>query len=212
MWPQGIKQPGRVIDDYVSFVDYAPTFLEVAGVEAEAAGMQPITGRSLVPIFQSNRSGQVVAARDHVLIGKERHDVGRPDDAGYPVRGIVKDGWMYLENFAPDRWPAGNPETGYLNVDGSPTKTQVLELRRSRTDVRFWRQSFGKRPGEELFRITDDPECLNNLAEHPDHAPLIERTAGPTRRRTHRAAGSPNAGSGGDLRRVPGRYGQCPFL
>ena len=32
MWKSGIKDPGRVVDDYVSFVDLAPTFLDVAGV------------------------------------------------------------------------------------------------------------------------------------------------------------------------------------
>ena len=30
--------------------------------------------------------------RDHVLIGKERNDIGRPGDAGYPTRGIVTAG------------------------------------------------------------------------------------------------------------------------
>ncbi len=170
MWPQGIAHPGRTVDDYVSFIDYAPTFLEVAGVDAAADGMQPITGRSLTPIFRSDKSGQVIPERDHVLIGKERHDVGRPDDAGYPVRGIIRDGWLYLENFTPDRWPCCNPETGYLNVDGSPTKTQILQLRRSGTDARYWQQSFGKRPSEEFFHIADDPECMQNLAGQPDHA------------------------------------------
>ena len=37
-----------------------------------------------------------------LLIGKERHDVGRPKDYGYPIRGIVKDGWMYLRNYRPE--------------------------------------------------------------------------------------------------------------
>ena len=65
-------------------------------------------------------------ARDHVLIGQERHDIGRPHDWGYPIRGIVKNDLLYLHNFEPTRWPACNPETGYLNCDGSPTKTHIL--------------------------------------------------------------------------------------
>ena len=32
MWKNGIKQPCRVIDDFVSFIDFAPTFLELAGI------------------------------------------------------------------------------------------------------------------------------------------------------------------------------------
>ena len=32
MWPKGITSPGRTIDDYVSFIDFAPTFVEAAGL------------------------------------------------------------------------------------------------------------------------------------------------------------------------------------
>ena len=56
MWKQGIRNPGRKVDDFVSFIDFAPTFLELAGVEPEKAGMQPITGRSLTEIFQSTKA------------------------------------------------------------------------------------------------------------------------------------------------------------
>ena len=168
MWKKGIRSPGRKVDDYVCFIDFAPTFLDVAGLTAEQVGMQPITGRSLTEIFTSGKSGQCVRQRDHVLFGKERHDVGRPNDAGYPVRGIVKDGYLYLHNFEPDRWPGGNPETGYLNCDGSPTKTECLQARRSAETKRFWTFSFGKRPVEELYEIREDPECITNLADRDD--------------------------------------------
>jgi N-sulfoglucosamine sulfohydrolase len=33
MWSRGITAPGRVVSDYVSFIDFAPTFIEVAGVK-----------------------------------------------------------------------------------------------------------------------------------------------------------------------------------
>jgi arylsulfatase A-like enzyme len=168
-WPAGIAAPGRVIDDHVSFIDLAPTFLEVAGVEPAESGMQPIQGRSLLELFRSTESGRVVDARDHVLIGKERHDVGRPGDGGYPIRGIVTEDWLYLRNFEPERWPGGNPETGYLNCDGGPTKTAVLRSRQGPATRRFWELSFGRRPAEELYDLADDPDCLRNLADDPAH-------------------------------------------
>ena len=164
MWAKGIRNPGRTVDDFVSFIDFAPTFIELAGLSWADTGMAATMGRSLVSIFNSTRSGQVDPARDHVLIGKERHDVGRPHDAGYPIRGIVTHEFLYLSNFEPDRWPAGNPETGYLNCDGSPTKTEILNLRRNGKNETFWRLSFGKRPAEELYRIAQNPDCRNNLA------------------------------------------------
>ena len=165
MWKNGIKNPGRVVDDYVSFIDFTPTYLELAGINEKESGMQPIEGKSLTDIFYSKKSGKINPERDYVLIGKERHDVGRPNDTGYPIRGIVKDDYLYIINFETSRWPAGNPETGYLNCDGSPTKTQILQIKRNLKTQKYWNWSFGKRPEEELYNVKNDPECMNNLAE-----------------------------------------------
>jgi len=172
MWPKGIAAPGRVIDDFVNFIDFAPTFLEVARVAPSSTDMASMTGRSLTEFFQTEKSGQVFADRDHALIGKERHDIGRPHDWGYPIRGIVKDGLLYLKNYETDRWPVGDPITGYLNTDGSPTKTWLLEDRRSAAngESTYWDLNFGKRPAEELYAINDDPACMKNLADDPAYA------------------------------------------
>ncbi|MBI5834299.1 MAG: sulfatase [Armatimonadetes bacterium] len=166
-WPQGIAGRGRVVDDYVSFVDFAPTFLELAGLTAEQAGMAPTTGRSLSDVFRTAGTGRISAERDHVLLGRERTDVGRPGDVGYPIRGIVRDDALYLRNFEPTRWPGGNPETGYLDCDGSPTKTEVLRSRLNPATKHYWDACFGKRPAEELFDVKADPDCLRNLIAEP---------------------------------------------
>ncbi len=174
MWRDGVGSPGRVVEDYVSFIDLAPTFLELAGLTEEEAGVEPITGRSLVELLQSPKEGVVDPSRDHVLIGKERHDVGRPGDVGYPIRGIFQGGWLYLHNYEPDRWPAGNPETGYMNCDGGPTKTEVLRTRKDPERRHYWELSFGRRPSEELYHVAEDPDCLHNLAE--DDAQIARKT------------------------------------
>ncbi|MCX7046985.1 MAG: sulfatase, partial [Candidatus Sumerlaeota bacterium] len=168
MWKQGIRKPGRTVDDYVSFIDYAPTFIEVAGLQWAQTGMAPPAGRSLGEIFLSEKEGRVIPARDHVLVGRERNDIGRPRDEGYPVRGIVKDDTLYLHNFEPSRWPCVNPETGYLDSDGGPTKSEVLKARADPKQKRFWDACFGKRPQEELYDLKKDPDCINNLADHAD--------------------------------------------
>ena len=168
MWDKGINRPGRVIDDYVSFIDFAATFADVAGINYEQYGMYPIEGKTLRKIFNAGRSGRVDKKRDKVILGRERNDVGRPNDAGYPVRGIVKDGFLYVKNFEEDRWPAGNPETGYTDTDGSPTKSYILNLRRTGQDLYYWKLNFGKRPGEELYDLVNDPWCIENLAGRED--------------------------------------------
>ncbi|TKG97312.1 heparan N-sulfatase [Puteibacter caeruleilacunae] len=164
MWKNGIKNPGRKINEFVSFIDFAPTFLEVAQVDQNSTNMHPIQGRSLTDIF--NQESQY--ERDHVLIGKERHDVGRPHDQGYPIRGIRKGDYLFILNFETDRWPSGNPETGYLNCDGGATKTQILSDRREEGQTEFWNQCFGKRPSRELYNVKLDPDCVNNLINQDD--------------------------------------------
>ncbi len=168
MWPGGITKPGRVVDDAVSFIDLAPTFIEVAGLKWAQTGMAESPGRSLTDIFRSEKSGLVNPARDHVLIGKERTDIGRPNDVGYPIRGIVKNDWLYLKNFEPTRWPAGNPETGYLDCDAGATKSFILDAHRANPADPSWALCFGIRPSEELYDLAKDPDCLRNLAKTDD--------------------------------------------
>ncbi|MGH9438656.1 MAG: sulfatase-like hydrolase/transferase, partial [Terriglobia bacterium] len=45
-WPRGIANPGRQVDAFVSTTDFAPTFLEAAGVPSSDYRM---SGKSLVP-------------------------------------------------------------------------------------------------------------------------------------------------------------------
>ena len=177
-WPAGIKAPGRVIEDYVSLIDLAPSLLEVAELSADKAGMAPTTGRSLVGLFQSEKSGRIEPSRDHVLLGRERNDIGRPGDVGYPIRSIVKDGLLFSVNFEPGRWPACNPETGYLDTDGSPTKTWLLESHRRNAEDPHWALAFGKRGAEELYDLAADPDCVHNLAGAADRQPVKTALAG----------------------------------
>ncbi len=175
MWKGGIKNPGRTVEGYVSFTDFAPTFLDAAGITPEAGGMEPVEGQSLLNLLQDP---QASSHRNFMVIGKERHDLGRPNDWGYPIRGIVRDNMLYLRNFEPDRWPAGNPETGYMNTDGSPTKTFILNERRREGSSYYWDLNFGKSPEEELYNIQEDPACVENLAgrtEYQEMKTLLEK-------------------------------------
>lgn len=99
--------------------------------------------------------------------------MGRPQDQGYPIRGIVKGYYLYIQNFEPSRWPAGDPITGYLNRDGSPTKTVCLNSKIDPEAFDYWKWSFDKRPMNELYNIKKDPICMENLAEHPEYDQLL---------------------------------------
>lgn len=172
MWKNHILNPGRKINDYVSFIDLAPTFLDIAGISQSATSMQPIQGRSLLPVIKSKGGSTIDARRDHVLLGREREDVGRPHDEGYPERAIVKGHFFFAVNYEPDRWPSGDPETGYMDTDGSPTKTEILAANRKGQYVDLWKLCFGKKPSEELYDTGKDPYCIKNLAANPAYAKI----------------------------------------
>lgn len=170
-WGRGIQNPGRVIEEFVSFADFAPTILSLAQVPPNQIKMQPMEGKNLNDYFKDSFAPSSATHRPFVILGKERHDVGRDNDGGYPVRGIVTKEYAYMINFKPQRWPAGNPETGYLNTDGSPTKSEILRQYRHK-DTLLWHLAFGKRPAEELYFLKDDPYCLNNLAQNTAYAEI----------------------------------------
>lgn len=172
MWKNGLQRPGRKVNDYISVIDIAPTLLEVAGVSQQKSGMKAITGRSFMDILKNKKSEM---DRDFVMIGKERHDVGRPDDQGYPIRGLIRGDYLYLKNYETERWPAGNPETGYMNVDGGATKTEILKARRNPKTAHYWQMSFGKRGAEELYNIKKDPNCMVDLAEKEEYRSLMRK-------------------------------------
>jgi arylsulfatase A-like enzyme len=152
-WGKQIK-PGRVVEDFINVRDFAPTWLELAGLKPH----EQMTGKSLVNILKSEQSG-FVEGRDVMLAGKERHDIGRVHDLGYPVRALRTKEFLYVHNFHPERWPAGDPETDFGNCDGSPTKDLVKFLGSYYYDL-----SFGKRLPDELYDLAQDPDCVNNLA------------------------------------------------
>lgn len=162
-WGDG-SHGGRRVSDIINFVDIMPTFLEVAGVEIPDS----VSGNSFYDILVSDKSGLIDSSRNITYFGREKHDIGRRDDLGYPVRCVRTEKYLYSYNFAPDRWPAGNPETGYTNVDSSPTKDTIIKLHEEGDDS-YYLLSFGFRPQEELFDITQDEECLNNLAYLPEY-------------------------------------------
>ena len=40
--------------------------------------------------------------KNYMIIGKERHDVGRENDKGYPVRAIIAGDYFFSINFNPN--------------------------------------------------------------------------------------------------------------
>lgn len=163
-WGKCVKG-GRIVDDFVSHTDFAPTFLAAAGLQIPAE----MTGRSLMDILLSNKKGRVDSQRNFVCTALERHSICRPEGVGYPARAIRDHRWLYIKNYESDRWPAGDPEK-FGDCDNGPTKEYMIEHRSDFEVMPLFEKSFGKRSAEELYDIEKDPAQLNNIAEEPAFA------------------------------------------
>jgi N-sulfoglucosamine sulfohydrolase len=181
-WGNHIKG-GRSVDDLISLIDLAPTFLEVAGVKhpSETTGQYPMSGRSILNILNSDKEGLVDPSRTGIYSARERHSSSRWNNLTYPQRSLRSERFLYTRNFKPDRWPAGDPQKyeadgtlgpmhdAYHDIDACPTQDFLVQNHNHPEYAKYFHWAVDKRPAEEFFDILNDPECLNNLATDPQY-------------------------------------------
>src|SRR5437870_156853 len=97
----------------------------------------------------SDKSGQIDSSRDWVITGRERHvAAARQGNLPYPMRALRTPEFVYIRNFAPERWPLGSPGAitdtnapsasilehntfvGFADMDASPTKSWLVSHRK----------------------------------------------------------------------------------
>ena len=147
----GRERAGEVDDRLISFVDFAPTLLSQAGIQAP----DYMQGRAFDGEFAAD------ADRDHIFAAADRFD-GHYDT----IRAARDSRFKYLRNF--------RPEQGYyLPLDYREQMATMRELLRLRdageldeVQSQWFRES---KPDEELFDTWNDPHELENLAADPAH-------------------------------------------
>lgn len=142
MWPDKMK-PGRTVTDFVSFRDFAPTFLDAAGIKPPSS----MSGKSLMPIFESKKSGRIEPKRDFIMTGLEWH--GEFDPVSRSSRTIRDDRYAYVLR--------------YSNVDekGNPLP----------------KEEWMKPTKIELYDVKKDPWQLTDLSKEPAYAKEMKRLA-----------------------------------
>jgi N-sulfoglucosamine sulfohydrolase len=169
-WPAKVKG-GRTVSDFASHVDLAPTFLAACGLPIP----EVMTGRNLLPVLTRDPAQDDKPLTDHVYLARERHSSSRPNNLGYPCRAIRTADYLYIRNFKPDLWPAGDPKTkdgkdAYHDIDGGPSLSQLVAGKNDPALKPFLDLAVAKRPTEELFFLKDDPATIKNVAADPAHA------------------------------------------
>lgn len=185
----GVVHPQHVVDDLINIMDVAPTFIEIAG--GQLPNFMP--AKSLMPLLQSDKNGQVDPDRDYIVTGRERH-VASARDKGlpYPQRAIRTQQYHYIRNYAPDRWPMGDPKgldkaetvpppfekieqntfVAYPDFDAGPCKAWMIHHRNEDQVQIPYALGFAKRPSEELYVLDTDPHYMHNVADDPNFADI----------------------------------------
>jgi arylsulfatase A-like enzyme len=146
--------PGSRIKTPISFVDFAPTMLSLAGIRIP----QHMQGRPFAgPHIQPNE--YVFCTRDRM---DERYDM---------MRSVVDSRWLYIRNFRPDL-PYVQPLSYMFKARGYQSWAQrASEGKLTAATSQFW----GKKPTEELYEMAADPDNVKNLASDPAHRETLER-------------------------------------
>jgi arylsulfatase A-like enzyme len=154
-WP-GHTEPGAVVDELVSGIDYAPTFFAAAGV-ARAAQFE---GRNLLGEGAGPEPAYLYAARDRI---DERPDT---------VRAVRDRRYLYIRNLVPD-------QPYVLDIafrNEMPMMQEMLERHEAGelhgVPAQWFRPT---RDTDELYDTKSDPHQIRNLAADPAYEDILAR-------------------------------------
>lgn len=155
LFPAG---PGARIDGFVSFIDLAPTVLNLAGVEVpKQMDGKPFLGKG-VALEELNQRNTTFGYADRF---DEKYDL---------VRTIRKEKYKYMRNYQPFNFDAlqNNYRYRMLAYQEWRERYQAGELNAAQ------RQFFEIRPAETLYDLEKDPHEINNVAGDPAYAEVLE--------------------------------------
>ena len=151
----GLIEPGTVVDDLVSSIDFAPTFLSLAGIRPP----KHLQGHPFLGPRRKQRK-YVFAARD------------RCDETVDRIRCVRSQRYKYIRNFMPER---PYTQINRYKEDGYPVLRLMRRLHETGQltpeQARFMAAT---RPPEELYDLQEDPHELNNLAGNPDCKKILK--------------------------------------
>ncbi|WP_139959688.1 sulfatase-like hydrolase/transferase [Flavicella sediminum] len=155
--PKEYKAGGRS-DRLISFVDFAPTVLSIAGIEAP----KWMQGYAFAGKHQTKEQPYVYGFR------------GRMDERLDLVRSVSNGRYVYLRNYMP-QFSQGQRVNSQIRFPFSSTaawKKLYDEGKLNKAQSLFWETP--KAP-EELYDLKNDPDEINNLANSKEHQRILKK-------------------------------------
>ncbi len=145
-------KPGGASDRLVSFVDYAPTVLSLAGLQPP----EWMQGHAFAGKFTTPPQPFVYGFR------------GRMDERADLTRSVTDGRYVYLRNYRTDLPWGQHMEYMFQTPTTRVWKTLFDAGQLNDAQSAFWRP----KPPEELYDLQNDPDEVHNLAEAPEHAAI----------------------------------------
>ena len=148
---------GTRLDGFVSFIDFGPTTLHLAGVKVPSQ----VDGEAFLG---KNISEAALNARNESFGYADRFD-----EKYDFIRSIRKGKYQYIRNYQPYLPDGLNNNYRYKNL----AFVQWRELYNTGKLKGAARQFFDSKPSEMLFDCETDPHQVNNLANDPKYAEVL---------------------------------------
>jgi len=155
-WPGVIKPGTRDDRNFVSVVDFFPTFMAATG----ATGPAGLDGRSFLPLLK----GQTQEGRDHVFTQID----SKAGNAAVPMRCVQNENFGYIYN------PFSDGKYWYRNNNEGLTMAAMNRAAETNPAIKARVDLFRYRVSEEFYDLKSDPDCLRNLMADPTHAETIK--------------------------------------
>ncbi len=148
-------QPGGKSDRLISFVDYAPTMLSLAGVKPP----DWMQGHAFMGQYQEAPQPYVYGFR------------GRMDERNDLVRSVTDGRYVYIRNYMPHKIYGQHIE--YMFEIPTTRVWKELHDAGKLTPVQdtFW----NTKPPEELYDLQSDPDEVKNLAHSAGHQDILKQ-------------------------------------
>lgn len=149
---------GSRLDGFVSFIDFGPTVLHLAGIDVPA-GMdgKPFLGKGIDKAILDQRNS-IFSYADRF---DEKYDL---------VRGLRKDNFKYIRNYQPFNVDALQNNYRYRMLMFAEWRALYLAGKLNEAQ----RQFFEARPAEALYDLSKDPFEVRNLAGDPAYQSILK--------------------------------------
>jgi len=164
---KGVLEGGSENHAMASFVDFLPTFVEMAGGSAP----QDIDGISFLEVITDD------LAEHRDLVFGTHTTRGIISGKAYPIRSVQDRNFKYIMNLASDSIFQNINTHGrtWDPEDASPTWASWMKLAEEDESVAGRIRHYRQRPPEELYKLGEDPWELSNLASDPQYTSDKER-------------------------------------